>query len=63
MSMVPFYFWYLNRNKNHYGYSSDINPIPFLNDNITVYCVIDGAKYKVTWSKNKGENCTLTPVA
>ena len=43
--------------------SSDINPIPFLNDNITVYCVIDGTKYKVTWSKNKGENCTLTPVA
>ena len=38
--------------------SSDINPIPFLNDNITVYCVIDGTKYKVTWSK-----VTLTPVA
>lgn len=30
MSMVPFYFWYLNRNKNHYGYSSGINPIPVL---------------------------------
>ena len=30
MSMVPFYFWYLNRNKNHYRYSSDINPIPIL---------------------------------
>ena len=43
--------------------SSDINPIPFLNDNITVYCVIDGTKYKVTWSKVNGENCTLTPVA
>ena len=43
--------------------SSDINPIPFLNDNITVYCVIDGTKYKVTWSKINGENCTLTPVA
>lgn len=43
--------------------SSDINPIPFLNDNITVYCVIGGTKYKVTWSKVKGENCTLTPVA
>ena len=43
--------------------SSDINPIPFLNDNITVYCVIDGTKYKVTWSKTPGENCTLTQVA
>ena len=43
--------------------SSDINPIPFLNDNITVYCVIDGTKYKVTWSKVNGENCTLTLVA
>ena len=43
--------------------SSDINPIPFLNDNITVYCVIDGTKYKVTWSKVNGENCTLTKVA
>lgn len=43
--------------------SSDINPIPFLNDNITVYCVIDGTKYKVTWSKTPGENCTLTLVA
>ena len=43
--------------------SSDIKPIPFLNDNITVYCVIDGTKYKVTWSKINGENCTLTPVA
>ena len=43
--------------------SSDINPIPFLNDNITVYCVIDGTKYKVTWSKTPGENCTLTKVA
>lgn len=30
---------------------------------ITVYCVIDGTKYKVTWSKIKGENCTLTKVA
>lgn len=30
---------------------------------ITVYCVIDGTKYKVTWSKVNGENCTLTPVA
>jgi len=43
--------------------SSDIKPIPFLNDNITVYCVIDGTKYKVTWSKVNGENCTLTKVA
>lgn len=30
---------------------------------ITVYCVIDGTKYKVKWSKTPGENCTLTPVA
>lgn len=30
---------------------------------ITVYCVIDGTKYKVTWSEGDGEKCTLTPVA
>ena len=41
----------------------DSNFNVFNNDNITVYCVIDGTKYKVTWSKTPGENCTLTPVA
>ena len=41
----------------------DSNFNVFNNDNITVYCVIDGTKYKVTWSKTPGENCTLTKVA
>lgn len=30
---------------------------------INVFCVIDGTKYKVTWSKGDGEKCTLTLVA
>ena len=45
--------------------SPSIDPTVFLkfDGKINVYCVIDGTKYKVTWSKINGENCTLTPVA
>lgn len=30
MSMIPMYYWHLNRNRRNYGYSSGINPIPVL---------------------------------
>ena len=45
--------------------SPSIDPTIFMayEGKINVYCVIDGTKYKVTWSKINGENCTLTPVA
>lgn len=45
--------------------SPSIDPTIFMayEGKINVFCVIDGTKYKVTWSKINGENCTLTPVA